>query len=71
MDNLVSIYKSMEVASGVNIRVAQTATLSKLSGNKLVLLATNRRFTAIPNLWVKDLFAVMEVAQSFSYSTEY
>ncbi|CAA2988133.1 BREAST CANCER SUSCEPTIBILITY 1 homolog [Olea europaea subsp. europaea] len=31
MDNLVSIYKSMEVASGVNICVAQTATLSKLS----------------------------------------
>ncbi|CAI9760072.1 unnamed protein product [Fraxinus pennsylvanica] len=31
MDNLVSIYKSMEVASGVNIYVSQTATLTKLS----------------------------------------
>ncbi|KAL2473833.1 Protein BREAST CANCER SUSCEPTIBILITY 1-like protein [Forsythia ovata] len=31
MDNLVNIYKSMEVASGVNIFVTQTATSTKLS----------------------------------------
>ncbi|KAK6150097.1 hypothetical protein DH2020_017622 [Rehmannia glutinosa] len=32
MDNLVSVYKSMEVASGVNIFVTQTAAPTKLSG---------------------------------------
>lgn len=32
MDNLVSIYKSMEIASGVNIFVTQNATSTKLSG---------------------------------------
>ncbi|KAL3522731.1 hypothetical protein ACH5RR_015565 [Cinchona calisaya] len=32
MDNLVSIYKSMEVASGVNIFVTQTAPSTKISG---------------------------------------
>ncbi|CAI9773294.1 unnamed protein product [Fraxinus pennsylvanica] len=31
MDNLVNIYKSMEVASGVNLFVTQTATSAKLS----------------------------------------
>lgn len=33
MDNLVSIYKSLEVASGVNIFVTQTETSSKIAGN--------------------------------------
>lgn len=33
MDNLVSIYKNMEVASGVNIFVTQTNPSSKLQGN--------------------------------------
>ncbi|KAG8385241.1 hypothetical protein BUALT_Bualt03G0021600 [Buddleja alternifolia] len=32
MDNLVSVYKSMEVASGVNIFVTQTAASTKVSG---------------------------------------
>ncbi|KAI3455958.1 hypothetical protein Pfo_012621 [Paulownia fortunei] len=32
MDNLVSVYKSMEVASGVNIFVTQAAASTKLSG---------------------------------------
>ncbi|KAM7500529.1 hypothetical protein LguiA_024943 [Lonicera macranthoides] len=32
MDNLVSIYKSMEVASGVNIFLTQNASSTKLSG---------------------------------------
>ncbi|KAK6150115.1 hypothetical protein DH2020_017640 [Rehmannia glutinosa] len=32
MDNLVSVYKSMEVASGINIFVTQTAATTKLSG---------------------------------------
>lgn len=43
MDNLVSVYKSMEVASGVNIFVTQTAASTKLSGNDLVLLLSNAR----------------------------
>ncbi|XP_027158401.1 protein BREAST CANCER SUSCEPTIBILITY 1 homolog [Coffea eugenioides] len=34
MDNLVSIYKSMEVASGVNIFVTQTAPTTRLSGHE-------------------------------------
>lgn len=33
MDNLVSIYKNMEVASGVNIFVSQIAEPAKLSGD--------------------------------------
>jgi hypothetical protein len=33
MDNLVSIYKSMEVASGINIFVTQNAPSTKLSGD--------------------------------------
>lgn len=32
MDNLVSIYKSMEVASGFNIFVTQTVPSTKISG---------------------------------------
>ncbi|XP_062094809.1 protein BREAST CANCER SUSCEPTIBILITY 1 homolog isoform X2 [Humulus lupulus] len=34
MDNLVSIYKSMEVASGMNIFITQNASASKSSGGK-------------------------------------
>lgn len=32
MDNLVSIYKSMEAASGINIFVSQNAPSTKFSG---------------------------------------
>lgn len=32
MDNLVSIYKSLEAASGVNIFVTQTETSTKIAG---------------------------------------
>lgn len=32
MDNLVSVYRSMEVAMGVNISVTQTAASIKISG---------------------------------------
>jgi hypothetical protein len=33
MDNLVSVYKSMEVASGINIFVTQNAPSTKFSGD--------------------------------------
>lgn len=36
MDNLVSIYKNMEVASGVNIFVTQNLSSTKLSGKTIV-----------------------------------
>lgn len=32
MDNLVSVYRSMELAMGVNIFVTQTAASTKISG---------------------------------------
>lgn len=37
MDNLVSVYKSMEVASGVSIFITQTEASTKPSGNDLLL----------------------------------
>lgn len=37
MDNLVSIYKSMEVASGINIFVTQNTSSTKLSGEQCKL----------------------------------
>lgn len=36
MDNLVSIYKSMEAASGINIFVTQNLSSTKLSGKIIV-----------------------------------
>ena len=33
MDNLVSVYKSMEIASGINIFVTQNAPSTKFSGD--------------------------------------
>lgn len=36
MDNLVSIYKSMEAASGINIFVTQNLSSAKLSGKIIV-----------------------------------
>lgn len=36
MDNLVSIYKSMEAASGINIFVTQNLSSAKLSGKIVV-----------------------------------
>lgn len=41
MDNLVSIYKGMEVASGVNIFITQNVVSSKLSGKDLLILLNN------------------------------
>lgn len=39
MDNLVSIYKNMEAASGVNMLVTQNAPATNLSGESLCFRA--------------------------------
>lgn len=36
MDNLVNIYKSMEIASGANIFISPSVPPKKLSGNQLL-----------------------------------
>ena len=43
MDNLVSIYKSMEAASGMNIFISQNLSSAKLSG-KIVVNMEDTRF---------------------------
>ena len=37
MDNLVSVYKSMEIASGFSLFVTQNVPIAKLSGNWTLL----------------------------------
>lgn len=52
MDNLVSIYKSMEVASGVNIFVTQTVPSNKLSGNHQYSKCRNGSVPPTNNGWL-------------------